>query len=121
MSYDAFAAHPAAEMQRLCRFVGVTYRPLDEHVDRRVSHGTKPLEIDPPGGGPAGELLETAARGPAGRRTRGRMTSEAAMRTAEPVRQGSPGAGGGAHAARPRGTRVQRRPTAREELDGAER
>ena len=48
VSYDAFAAHPAAEMQRLCRFVGVTYRPqLDEHVDRRVSHGTKPLEIDP--------------------------------------------------------------------------
>lgn len=48
VSYDAFAANPAAEMQRLCRFVGVSYRSeLDEHVDRRVSHGTEPLEIDP--------------------------------------------------------------------------
>lgn len=48
VSYDAFAANPSAEMQRLCRFVGVRYRPeLDEHVDRRVSHGTQPLEIDP--------------------------------------------------------------------------
>ena len=48
VSYDAFAAHPSTEMQRLCRSVGVSYRPeLDEHVDRRVSHGTQPLEIDP--------------------------------------------------------------------------
>ncbi|WP_374968283.1 hypothetical protein [Terrabacter sp. BE26] len=48
VSYGAFAANPSAEMQRLCRFVGVSYRPgLDEHVDRRVSHGTQPLDIDP--------------------------------------------------------------------------
>jgi hypothetical protein len=48
VSYDAFAADPSTQMQRLCRFVGVTYRPeLDEHVDRRVSHGTQPLDIDP--------------------------------------------------------------------------
>lgn len=48
VSYDAFAAEPALEMRRLCGFVGVTYRPeLDEHVDRRTSHGTEPLDIDP--------------------------------------------------------------------------
>lgn len=48
VSYDAFARDPEAEMRRLCAFVGVTYRPeLDEHVDRRVSHGSGRLDIDP--------------------------------------------------------------------------
>ena len=48
VSYDAFAADPPAEMRRLCEFVGLPYRSeLDEHVDRRVSHGSGRLDLEP--------------------------------------------------------------------------
>lgn len=48
VSYDAFAADPEQEMRRLCAFVGVRYRSeLDRHVDRRESHGSGPLDIEP--------------------------------------------------------------------------
>ncbi len=47
VSYDAFAADPSAQMRRVCELVGLPYRPeLDEHVDRRVSHGSGRLDID---------------------------------------------------------------------------
>ena len=85
VSYDAFAAHPADEMQRLCRFVGVTYRPqLDEHVDRRVSHGTKPLEIDPRVRALATEVHERleAAREAQDRRSADQDSSAAGGRSA---------------------------------------
>ncbi len=48
VSYDAFAADPSAQMRRLCALVGLPYRPeLDAHVERRVSHGSGRLDIDP--------------------------------------------------------------------------
>ena len=88
VSYDAFAAQPADEMRRLCGFVGVAYRPaLDEHVDRRVSHGTKPLEIDPRVRALATEVherLRGRARGPGppvAARTRRRPGREARLRS----------------------------------------
>ena len=59
VSYDAFVLHPEAQMRRLCGFVGVSYRnDLDRHVDRRESHGTGRLDLDPRIRGLADEMTE---------------------------------------------------------------
>lgn len=45
--YDAFVADPAAQMRRLCDFIGLPYRPsLHDHVVPRTTHGSRPLPVD---------------------------------------------------------------------------
>ena len=48
LSYDDLVADPEATMRRLCAFIGFPYRPqLCAHVERRTSHGSRRLDIDP--------------------------------------------------------------------------
>lgn len=82
VSYDEFAADPPGQMRRLCAFVGLPYRPeLDEHVDRRVSHGSGPLDLDPRVRALA---QETAARLDDARRHQGTAASSASPSAAAP-------------------------------------
>jgi hypothetical protein len=48
VSYDAFAAEPETVMREVCDVIGFPYRDeLCAHVERRQSHGSAPLDIDP--------------------------------------------------------------------------
>jgi len=48
VSYDAFAADPEPVMREICAVIGFPYRDeLCAHVERRQSHGSAPLDIDP--------------------------------------------------------------------------
>lgn len=47
-SYDAFVADPQSAMRRLCRHLGVPYdAALIAHVERRDSHGSRELSVNP--------------------------------------------------------------------------
>lgn len=47
-SYDDLVRDPEAQMRRLCDFLDFPFRTeLYAHVDRRSSHGRRPLDIDP--------------------------------------------------------------------------
>jgi hypothetical protein len=47
-SYEAFVADPEGTMEQLCAFIGVSNRPqFWQHVERRSSHHSRPLDIDP--------------------------------------------------------------------------
>jgi hypothetical protein len=48
VSYGAMVADAAAEMRRICAFLGLPYRAeLHAHVDARADRGRPPLELDP--------------------------------------------------------------------------
>lgn len=48
LCYDRFVGDPEGQMQRLCAFIGLDYRPaFCAHVERRESHGRATLDIDP--------------------------------------------------------------------------
>jgi hypothetical protein len=48
VSYGAMVADSRSEMERICAFLDLPYRPeLDAHVDARASSGRPPLQIDP--------------------------------------------------------------------------
>ncbi|MGL5865007.1 MAG: hypothetical protein ACRCYX_03925 [Dermatophilaceae bacterium] len=48
VSYDRFAAEPAATMRHLCGFLDFPFDPaLCAHITRRTTHGNAPLDIDP--------------------------------------------------------------------------
>jgi hypothetical protein len=58
VEYDAFVAAPAAQMMRLCRFIGLPYRSsLHEHVVPRATHGSGRLPVDEAVAALADELL----------------------------------------------------------------
>jgi hypothetical protein len=47
VSYDAMVADPRSEMERICTFLGLEYRPeLDAHVDARAVSADPALAID---------------------------------------------------------------------------
>jgi Sulfotransferase family len=47
VSYDAMVADPRSEMERICAFLGLEYRPeLDAHVDARAVSADPPLAIN---------------------------------------------------------------------------
>jgi hypothetical protein len=47
VSYDAMVEHPRSEMERICAFLGLDYRPeLDAHIDARAMSTRPPLAID---------------------------------------------------------------------------
>ncbi|MDX6547286.1 MAG: hypothetical protein QOG33_836 [Gaiellales bacterium] len=47
VSYDAMVGHPRSEMERICAFLGLEYRPeLDAHVDARAVSADPALAID---------------------------------------------------------------------------
>ncbi|MGL4744651.1 MAG: hypothetical protein ACRCXL_09745 [Dermatophilaceae bacterium] len=48
VSYDHFAAEPAATMRQICEFLEFPFDPaLCAHVTPRATHGDTPLDIDP--------------------------------------------------------------------------
>ena len=48
LSYDELVTDPESTMRQLCEFIAFPYRPqLCAHVERRTSHGTRRLDIDP--------------------------------------------------------------------------
>ncbi|MGZ4599225.1 MAG: hypothetical protein ACXVYY_02495 [Oryzihumus sp.] len=48
LSYDDLVRDPEATMRQLCGFIDFPWRPdLSAHVERRVSHGSRRLSIDP--------------------------------------------------------------------------